>query len=258
MTETTTLSTSFQAAAPGQVPQNQPSDILLQLIVTLLAPTFLVASAGDIAIARMAALDTLNAYRARDGADLISAGQIIAFGLAALGSLGLSMTGDLSLQMTLRLRGNANACNRSAEQNRRALQQSSHRTETPVHIPSACDDACDVPEVIVRAPAVETRAAATVAKPHATQNIAEPAPITAPPSATAARERQRQAIWAGVMADVAAQITADLPNLPPLERKEMTIRATALNSCATDLLCGKAAPSLRPGDLAAMMRPNLI
>jgi hypothetical protein len=47
----------------------------------------------------MAAIGTVNAYRARNHADLIAIAQIIAFGPAALGSLSLSMADDISLSM---------------------------------------------------------------------------------------------------------------------------------------------------------------
>jgi hypothetical protein len=100
-----------------------PANVLMALIVTLLAPTFLGVTGGDVTLARMAAIHTINDYRARNHADLIAIAQIIAFGLAALGSLSLSMDDGISLSMTLRLRGNAVALNRSAEQNRRVLQQ---------------------------------------------------------------------------------------------------------------------------------------
>ena len=82
-----------------------PADILMTLIAALLAPMFLAVSAGDIGLARAAAIETVNAYRARNHADLIAVAQIVAFGLAALGSLSLSLADDLSLSMALRLRG---------------------------------------------------------------------------------------------------------------------------------------------------------
>jgi hypothetical protein len=111
-----------------------PCDILMNLIVALLAPMFLSVAGGDIAHARMAAIGTVNAYRIRNQADLIAIAQIIGFGLAALGSLSLSMADDISLSMTLRLRGNANALNRSAEHNRRALT-ASHATDRSLIMP---------------------------------------------------------------------------------------------------------------------------
>jgi hypothetical protein len=105
------------------------------------------------------------------------------FGLAALGSLSLSMTDNLSLSMTLRLRGNANACNRCAEQNRRALQQSRLGTKTSDHIPpapaTAPDHGLDEAELMASVAAVRKQAAETNASLQAAQPAAEPAPIKA-------------------------------------------------------------------------------
>ena len=58
---------------------------------------FLGISGGDVRLARIAAIQTVTAYRAANDADLIAVAQIIAFGLAALGSLSLSMADDISL-----------------------------------------------------------------------------------------------------------------------------------------------------------------
>ncbi len=102
----------------------RPTERLLNVIISLLAPMFLTSSSGDIAYARMAAIETISAYRASNLASLIAVAQIVAFGLAALGSLSLSLADDVSIPMALRLRGNANALNRSAEQNRRAYRES--------------------------------------------------------------------------------------------------------------------------------------
>ncbi len=116
MTETKT------ASEPGL--GVHPADILFNLVVAFLVPMFLTASQGDITYARLAAIETVNGYGLRRTADLITIAQIIAFGLAALGSLSLSLADDVSVKMALRLRGNATSCNRAAEQNRRALRQS--------------------------------------------------------------------------------------------------------------------------------------
>jgi hypothetical protein len=86
----------------------------MNLIVTLLAPTSFGATAGDADLARAAAIETMNAYRARTDADLIGIAQIIGFDLAALGSLSLSMADDISLAIIPRLHGNATALNRCA------------------------------------------------------------------------------------------------------------------------------------------------
>ena len=101
----------------------QPGDILLHLIVTLLAPMFLAVCCGNLDFARMAVLETVNAYRARGHVDLIAVAQIVAHGLASVSSACLSMSDDISLPMTLRLRASANASDRACERNRRALEK---------------------------------------------------------------------------------------------------------------------------------------
>ena len=100
----------------------QPGDILLHLIVTLLAPMFLAVCCGNLDFARMAALETVNAYRARSHVDLIAVAQIVAHGLASVSAACLSMADDISLAMTLRLRASANASNRACDRARRTLE----------------------------------------------------------------------------------------------------------------------------------------
>ncbi|MDR3533150.1 MAG: hypothetical protein P4L90_21655, partial [Rhodopila sp.] len=92
MTETTI---STEVTTGSDLPLH-PSDILSNLIVAFLAPMFLGVSAGDIGFARLAAIETVNAYQARNQADLVAIAQIIGFGLAALGSLSLSMADNIS------------------------------------------------------------------------------------------------------------------------------------------------------------------
>jgi len=129
MTHTTTPSEPPADAAAGP----NPSHILMDFIVALLAPMFLSVTAGDAGLARGAAIETVNAYRTRNHADLVAIAQVIGFGLAALGSLSLSMADDISLSMTLRLRGSAIALNRAAEHNRRSVRQTHDDNQiTPV------------------------------------------------------------------------------------------------------------------------------
>jgi hypothetical protein len=99
-----------------------PSEILLASIVALLAPLFTSAT-SDADLARLAAIETFASYKARTQIEWLSIAQIVAFGLAAVDNLRLAMTADLSLPMKLRLRGCANALNRSAQQNLRALEK---------------------------------------------------------------------------------------------------------------------------------------
>ena len=87
------------------------------------------AANGDIAFARMAAAETVNDYRAQTQDDLITVALIVGFGLTALASLSQSMDDNIRITTALRLRGNANACHRSAEQSRRAPQTEPPRTQ---------------------------------------------------------------------------------------------------------------------------------
>ena len=102
-----------------------PSDILLNILATFLTPLFLGGPTGnnDPAIARAMAIEVLQSFRFQDACELLLSVQIVSFSLAAVGSIALSMAEDTSNTMLLRLRGNANNCNRSAETNRRALDR---------------------------------------------------------------------------------------------------------------------------------------
>jgi len=233
--------------------QPQAPNVLLSLLVTLLAPLFFTACSGDLQFARCAALETINTYRARNDIDLLTIAQIVAFGLTALGSLGLSLADDLSLSMTLRLRSNAIALNRAAERCQRTLRESQVEASAPP--PPPADPAFDEASVIAAVTATRQRVAEAAAPA-----VAEPIPTQpAPPQPARQKQptgedRQLQAAWAAAMADVAGEFTASLAHLPPAERKAMTVRAAALSSCANDLLAGKGAPGLGAGDIAALMR----
>jgi hypothetical protein len=238
-----------------------PFDILMNVIVLLIAPMFLTASGGDLAFARMAACETINAYGAKDHLDLLSIAQVLGYSLAALGSLSLSMSDDISLAMTLRLRGNANALNRCAEQNRRALRDRRPEPEpsqAPEPAATEYENAvlASVAETQKRVAQVQSRLKAEApAAPQAHAAPQAPTPAAAPTPASLTH-RENNAIWAAGMAEVAAEYTASLIHLPPAERRAATIRVTALNSAANALLEGAVAPRLRPGDLAAMNRPS--
>ncbi|HEX4365300.1 MAG TPA: hypothetical protein VH023_00650 [Rhodopila sp.] len=208
-------------------PEAQPTNPLMALIVALLAPTFLGVTAGDLTLARMAAIQTINDYRARNHADLIAIAQIIACGLAALGSLSLSMDDDISLSMTLRLRGNAVALNRSVEQNRRVLQQPIRDNPPPHYAEPAPqpEDAFLSPE------------AAQILAREAESRLQTP-PEQATDQAPTTGDKRHQEMWAIAMVNEAAEITASLPHLPPAERSAASIRAAALSNTANELLTG--------------------
>jgi hypothetical protein len=250
MTETTPL-----PDPPQQVATTSASGILISFLATLLAPMFLGVTAGDVALARAAAIEAINAYQARNHADLIAVAQIIACGLAALGSLSLSMADDISLTMALRLLGNANALNRSAEHNRRALQGTRPNDPAPEITFKPADDDQES-RVLAELAQTQNRVAEANIRLQSNQPAAPPAPACPRPVQTP-NERRNQAAWAHAMTDVAGEFTASIANLPPTARKEASRRAALLNGCANDLLSGNVPPRLRPGDLAAFVRSRM-
>ena len=108
-----------------------PADILLNHVVSLLVPLFITAAGGELYFARMAALATIDSYRGRTQADLLTILQIITFSLGAADTVCRSMTDDLSLPMVLRLRGSANSTARTAERNRLALTAATKADPAP-------------------------------------------------------------------------------------------------------------------------------
>ncbi|MDQ2762754.1 MAG: hypothetical protein M3Y22_04490 [Pseudomonadota bacterium] len=286
----TQISSEIETAS-GTGRLHHPSDILLALIVAFLVPMFVGVSDGDVRLARMAAIETVNAYRARNHADLIAVAQIVAFGLAALGSLSLSMADELTLSMTLRLRGNAIACNRSAERNRRARTSDRAENSQPdIPLPQDAGMAAE-PEIPTTFAAPrddndndnggdnDLAGSDTLLSPAAAQELAAEAEarlrdpghqaardaihaptsiaIPLPPPGTS--EKRHQAMWAIAMVKECGEISAGMANLPPVERQAASVRAAALSGTAHNLLYGMpdAARQPPPDALDANGRPNL-
>jgi hypothetical protein len=201
---------------------------LVELILVLLTPMFLCVSDGDIRRARQAAAETLNAYGARSILGVIIAAKIIAYELAALASLSQSMVDDISPQLALRLRGNANSLDRAAERNRQLLEQQ--------RIPTGSD--CYTEE--------NAAAAVAEAQQRVQQAVASlrPAaqPATGPASQVNMSDAERRTAWADAMAHVAAEFTADLDKLPPAERAKEMMRIRTLTESASALVAGVAPP----------------
>ncbi len=216
-------------------------EVLFDLLTTLLAPLFLITASDDIAFARMAAAATINDYHAQTSADLITIAQIVAFGLTALASLSQSMEENIPVTLALRLRGNANACHRSAEQNRRALKENRPEPRTAPPLPSQLEP--PPPDT------AELAAKITETQKRTADHLASYA-------ASARQDSHTQAAWAAGVATVAAETVADLDNLPPQERYSATIWAEALNACANDMMNSDPLPRLRPGALAGFMRSS--
>jgi hypothetical protein len=233
------------------------SDFLLSLIVTLIAPIFYGVTGGDVALARLAALETVNDYRARNNADLLVVAQIVGFGLAALGSLSLSMAEDLSLSMILRFRGNAMSCNRAAEQNRRARRALQDEPQTrppaepePVEVEPAPQSGAFLNPDAAHLLAAESRARLEQADGH------NPIPKPTQSATRTPAEKRHQEMWGIALAKESSEITDSLPRLPPAEREAAEMRAGLLGSTAHDLIYGAPEPPLKLSILNRVARPT--
>jgi hypothetical protein len=230
-----------------------PSTDLANLILALLAPMFLWSTNGDIRLAYAAAAQTVTEYRVTNRLSLFTVAKIIAFDIASLSSLSLSMYEDVSMLLALRLRGNANSLDRSGERNRRALEAtrqsvSAGLTEEPVEAAIAKAEQM-VREAKTRlhaasVPAAEPRPNAAPAPAAEPAAVAAPAPVlpaaVTPAPRTAAA--QRRAAWANAMTVVAEEFTAGLKDLAPEERRKEMARITALTTTAGDLVSRTASP----------------
>jgi hypothetical protein len=103
-------------------PSRSTTDLLLHMIVALLTPMFLTTT-GNVNHAYAAAQATVRSCTARNPMDLLLIGQMIAFGLATLSSVSLSMEDNIPINLILRLRGNAVSLHRASDKCRRALPE---------------------------------------------------------------------------------------------------------------------------------------
>jgi hypothetical protein len=97
---------------------------VLDRILAFLAALFLPSTAGNLEAARDAAGALLASYEVRTDRQLRLAALAIAFSFGALDSLSRAAEPDLPVNQVLRLRGNANALNRAAQQNEAKLDKS--------------------------------------------------------------------------------------------------------------------------------------
>nr|WP_294548321.1 hypothetical protein [uncultured Rhodopila sp.] len=226
-----------------------PDTNLVNLILALLTPMFLWSTAGDIRLAHTAAAQTLSAYRVANHLSLWTAAKVIAFDIATLSSLSLSMYEDVSMSMALRLRGNANSLDRSGERNRHALEQANRTVEAGETEDSVAAAIAEAQRMVNEAKArIRAAAEAAEAQPDPAP-IAEPAAEATPAPASEPRSaavpsaaQQRRSAWADAMTVVAGELTADLKDLPPAERWKEMARIEALTIAAADLASGAAPP----------------
>jgi hypothetical protein len=117
---------------------------VLDRILAFLAALFLPSTAGNLDAARDAAGALLASYDVRTDRQLRLAALAIAFSFGALDSLSRAAAPDLPVNQVLRLRGNANALNRAAQQNEAKLDKSIGQPEAalpgePRDLPASSD-----------------------------------------------------------------------------------------------------------------------
>ncbi len=205
---------------------------LLDRILVLLMPFF---AGTDRRLVAAAALETLGDYMPATRAELLHAAQIIAFSMSALDSLSEAVSLELPTTLRMRLRGGANALNRSAMQTMRALDrcQAAAAAEDP---PPA--------EPVSAPPPAEPAKATTPAEPAATAPEAAPAvapraaavPPVALPAAPVAAPRVPPAAARHPQPPAAQSVISDAEN--------KRIWAQALREVAEDLVPAADEPAL--------------
>jgi hypothetical protein len=258
-----------------------PADLVMSVMIAFLTPMLLATTGGDRAQARATAIQTVNAYAARNPAELLLIGQSIALGLGVLSSISLSMAENIPINLILRLRGNAASLHRAAEQCRRALgeaEQAALAYEAPLSdidlqaeqeiiaevartrqrvteyqaslaqpqaAPPAAPDSPDSPATMKAAmAALLADSERRIAEADAAlKSTGQPIPTASPRPAPKTEDEYFRQAWSTAMADVADELTTGIANLPPNERRAAGIRAAALNTTANHLI---GSPQPRP------------
>ncbi len=234
-------------------PATYTASKLMNLIVTLLTPMFFAAAEGNLTFARQAAIETINAYRAETQSDLITVAKVIAFGLAALAAISLSLAEDLPIAIFLRLNASANASDRSEHRNRLVLNRRQPAQLRPAQRqpaqpePTSPEPPIDEAALVAAAQEMKQRTADNLARVTRTA-ASEPTTPTA-----SDKERRHQAAWAASAAAIAAETAASLSDLSPEERYSAAMWIDVLNDCAKDFMEGDVARRPRQGDLASIM-----
>ncbi len=215
-----------------------PSDFLVEFVVGVLAPLFMAGCSGDLSFARLSVIETINAYQARTQAELVMIAQIIGFGMAAMDNLRLSMDPGISLSMKLRLRGGANALNRAAQQNARALEKVRRDRNLPAAYPDAAPEEDEPTQADIEATIAQARAMVKDAYARLQEvppNAAPPAKAAAGPQVVCPAQRQETPAWIGAFSQVAAELTGKPATVPLTSHRTDLLQATSLSSHADNL-----------------------
>ena len=205
------------------------TSILLRHIITLLTPMLLTATGGDQDQAEAAAVQTVNAYAARHPIELLLVAQSIAFGIATLSSVSLSMAENIPINLILRLRNNAVSLHRAAERCRQALPDPLDTTAEPLELEPP------PPTMPAALAALAADSERRIAEADAAVK-ATGAPIPPRrPGASVNDEDSFRAAWSAAMTDVANEMQAEMPNLSPTDRRLASQRINALTATAANL-----------------------
>jgi hypothetical protein len=239
-------------------PDTLPDSPIADLAVTLLTPMLLIAARGDVGLAGRAARAMLEDYGARTQAEILSVAQIIAFALACLSTLTLSMAEDAPPNIALR------ACNcadrlSKAEVRHRKLHEKQQQ------------EAAKAPP-----PPAETPRQPVTPRPRPTGDAPPPLPPEMlavlhgqTPSQTSADAREPvpsdvQAKWRRAFGESAARVAdgyeATLDSLTPQEREAELFRIKALRRASQLLLSNQPVPEypdmLFGSEETALIRPK--
>jgi hypothetical protein len=162
---------------------------VLEKILCFLAPLFLGMGTDGIVAAREAASATLASHGARTDRELRLAALIVAFGFGALDALSRATDPELALNQVLRLRGNASALNRAAQQNETRLEKLLKQPEVEV---SPTEAALDEPEATLPA-SIVTADLLTFARSRLNSMLSTAVPAAAAVSVTPLSRQQRRA-----------------------------------------------------------------
>jgi hypothetical protein len=116
----------------GSSPMTRPAAItpaFLDRILALLAPLFLAAAGGATEAAREAAGSALAGHYPRTDNELRLAALVVAFGFAALDTLGRAANEALSLDEVMDLRDNATALSAAGDQSQAMLDRAHRQIE---------------------------------------------------------------------------------------------------------------------------------
>jgi hypothetical protein len=202
---------AFQPSRSGPPPVSQ---FLTALIYGYVLPLFTGNSTLDLTAARLAMVETILSYHARTQRELLLVAKVVAFGLAALDSLRLSMDDEHAVLLKLKLRANAAALERLADRNTGRLDK---LLQAPAVGPAELDpwtavDEADLAGMLSNARVMIEAANAQLAAAYVPDRPASPtSPTTAEPPAAAPATAE-------LIADAPAAIAQPPAAEPPTER----------------------------------------